>query len=55
MATLDEFMVRIEEHEMLYYSNWMTHFRHACEKADIDPDELMNKKVKRGKKNGKRK
>jgi len=45
MATLDEFMVRNEEHEMLYYSNWMTHFRHACEKADIDPDELMEKKI----------
>ncbi len=46
MATLDEFMVRIEEHEMLYYSNWMTHFRHACEKADIDPDELMKKEIR---------
>ena len=44
MATLDEFIGN-EEHEMLYYSNWMTRFRHACEKADIDPDELMEKKI----------
>jgi len=46
MATLDEFMVRNEEHEILYYSNWMTHFRHACEKAGINPDELMEKEIR---------
>ena len=45
---LDEFM--IEEHEMLIYSNWMTRFIGACEKAGIDPDELEKKKYKKRRK-----
>lgn len=45
---LDEFLGN--EHEMLFYSNWMTHFRHACEKAGIDPDELEKKKYKKRRK-----
>ena len=39
-------MVGDDDHEMLYYSNWMTQFREACEKAGIDPDELMKKEIR---------
>lgn len=41
---LDEFLGN--EHEMLFYSNWMTNFMEACEKAGIDPDELMKRRIK---------
>ena len=58
MATLDEFIGNeMEDHEMLVYSNWMTQFRHACEKVGIDPDELMERgiKIKKRKRKWKRK
>ena len=49
MATLDEFIGATkvnEEQEILYYSNWYTKWRYACEQAGIDPDNF-EKKIKK--------
>ncbi len=47
-TTLDEFMAGTanEEHDILYFSNWYTKWRHACEKAGIDPDEFEENRDK---------
>lgn len=44
MTTLDDFVdLEQEQREVLYFSNWYTKWRHACEVAGLDPDEFEKK------------
>ena len=55
MATLDDFMGREVDEEIIYLSNHETAWINACEIADIDPDELRNKQFEKERKRRKRK